>query len=129
MKLFSTCMSLLTTALELYEAQKEKKLYIMMNFFHCVSDRLYLDFYVSSFCSMFSLFLQVNQKMILILTASIMYWSLQKKSGESESTPTEDSGKPGGSIADSADGESQSASSPSTLSQQTMDIENEEASF
>lgn len=29
--------------------------------------------------------LQVNQKMILILTASIMYWSLQKQSSSSSS--------------------------------------------
>ncbi|KAJ0113666.1 hypothetical protein Patl1_01894 [Pistacia atlantica] len=36
----------------------------------------------------------VNQKMILILTASIMYWSLQQ--GEPESPPAEDSGIPDG---------------------------------
>lgn len=83
-------------------------------------------------CSIFLLpedIMEVNQKMILILTASIMYWSLQKKSGESESTTTEDKGNPEGSIADSADGESESASSPSNLSRQAMDIENEEASL
>jgi len=32
------------------------------------------------------LLLQVNQKMILILTASIMYWSLQQQSSSSESS-------------------------------------------
>lgn len=32
---------------------------------------------------------QVNQKMILILTASIMYWSLQQQATEAENTPGE----------------------------------------
>uniref|UniRef100_A0A5B6ZRA6 Putative Fimbrin-like protein 2 n=1 Tax=Davidia involucrata TaxID=16924 RepID=A0A5B6ZRA6_DAVIN len=44
-------------------------------------------------CSIFLLredIMEVNQKMILTLTASIMYWSLQQKVGESESTPAED---------------------------------------
>ncbi|KAI3465519.1 hypothetical protein Pfo_022182 [Paulownia fortunei] len=43
-------------------------------------------------CSIFLLpedIMEVNQKMILTLTASIMYWSLQQKAGESEqSSPT-----------------------------------------
>ncbi|XP_044501747.1 fimbrin-5-like [Mangifera indica] len=46
-------------------------------------------------CSVFLLpedIMEVNQKMILILTASIMYWSLQR--GESESILAEDSGIP-----------------------------------
>ncbi|XP_031262027.1 fimbrin-5-like [Pistacia vera] len=48
-------------------------------------------------CSIFLLpedIIEVNQKMILILTASIMYWSLQQ--GEPESPPAEDSGIPDG---------------------------------
>lgn len=32
--------------------------------------------------------LQVNQKMILTLTASIMFWSLQQPGGELDSVPT-----------------------------------------
>ncbi|KAH7533438.1 hypothetical protein FEM48_Zijuj04G0130600 [Ziziphus jujuba var. spinosa] len=41
-------------------------------------------------CSIFLLpedIIEVNQKMILILTASIMYWSLLQPAGESDSTP------------------------------------------
>ncbi|KAF5741395.1 fimbrin-like protein 2 [Tripterygium wilfordii] len=44
-------------------------------------------------CSIFLLpedIMEVNQKMILTLTASIMYWSLQQQGGESESTQSED---------------------------------------
>lgn len=44
-------------------------------------------------CSIFLLpedIIEVNQKMILTLTASIMYWSLQQPAGESESNPAED---------------------------------------
>ncbi|KAL2474537.1 Fimbrin-5 [Abeliophyllum distichum] len=44
-------------------------------------------------CSIFLLpedIMEVNQKMILILTASIMYWSLQRNVAESDSTPTEE---------------------------------------
>lgn len=33
---------------------------------------------------------QVNQKMMLTLTASIMYWSLQHKAGELESFPSKE---------------------------------------
>lgn len=37
-----------------------------------------------SCCKLFSFCLQVNQKMILTLTASIMYWSLQQTSDDSQ---------------------------------------------
>ncbi|KAL7185898.1 hypothetical protein ACSBR2_027786 [Camellia fascicularis] len=43
-------------------------------------------------CSIFLLpedIMEVNQKMILTLAASIMYWSLRQKAGESGSTPNE----------------------------------------
>lgn len=43
--------------------------------------------------------------MMLILTASIMYWSLQQPAEESESNPAEDSNTPDASPAASADGE------------------------
>lgn len=42
-------------------------------------------------CSLFLLpedIMEVNQKMILMLTASIMYWSLQQSTDESESSPS-----------------------------------------
>ena len=47
--------------------------------------------------------------MILILTASIMYWSLQQpaEESESESCPAEDSNIPDASPAASVDGESE----------------------
>ncbi|KAL3509973.1 hypothetical protein ACH5RR_029374, partial [Cinchona calisaya] len=83
-------------------------------------------------CSIFLLpedIIEVNQKMILTLTASVMYWSLQKKSGESELTAIEEKGTPEGSLADSADGDSEFASTPSALSQQANNIENEEPSL
>lgn len=44
-------------------------------------------------CSIFLLpedILEVNQKMMLTLTASIMYWSLQQKVGESDSSSSKD---------------------------------------
>ncbi|KAF5726488.1 fimbrin-like protein 2 [Tripterygium wilfordii] len=44
-------------------------------------------------CSIFLLpedIMEVNQKMILTLTASIMYWSLQQQGGDSESTESQD---------------------------------------
>ncbi|XP_059664382.1 fimbrin-3-like [Cornus florida] len=51
-------------------------------------------------CSIFLLpedIIEVNQKMILTLTASIMYWSLQQKAEDSESTtPTKDKKAPEG---------------------------------
>lgn len=58
-----------------------------------------------------------------------MYWSLQKKSGESESISMEDKNASEGSMADSADGGSESTSTPSMLSQKASDIENEEPSL
>ncbi|KAK7841593.1 fimbrin-5 [Quercus suber] len=61
-------------------------------------------------CSIFLLpeeIIEVNQKMILILTASIMYWSLQQPAEESESCPAEDSNIPDASPAASVDGESE----------------------
>ncbi|XP_059662921.1 fimbrin-5-like [Cornus florida] len=57
-------------------------------------------------CSIFLLpedIMEVNQKMILTLTASIMYWSLQQKAGES--TPTEDEKAPDAFPEDSVDGD------------------------
>lgn len=42
--------------------------------------------FVSKFLALF--LWQVNQKMMLTLTASIMYWSLQQKAGDSESSPS-----------------------------------------
>ena len=52
---------------------------------------------------------QVNQKMILILTASIMYWSLQQPAEESESSPAEESNVPDASPTASVDGERETA--------------------
>ncbi|KAJ9169989.1 hypothetical protein P3X46_018126 [Hevea brasiliensis] len=45
-------------------------------------------------CSIFLLpedIIEINQKMMLILTASIMYWSLQQQDAESESSAADDS--------------------------------------
>ncbi|CAK7349072.1 unnamed protein product [Dovyalis caffra] len=58
-------------------------------------------------CSIFLLpedIIEVNQKMILILTASIMYWSLQQQ-GDSESSAAEDSDVPDASPHVSVNGE------------------------
>ncbi|KAJ6873911.1 hypothetical protein NC651_032682 [Populus alba x Populus x berolinensis] len=58
-------------------------------------------------CSIFLLpedIIEVNQKMILTLTASIMYWSLQQQ-GYSESSAAEDSDVPDASPPPSVDGE------------------------
>ncbi|KAJ7960297.1 putative Fimbrin [Quillaja saponaria] len=60
-------------------------------------------------CSIFLLpedIIEVNQKMILTLTASIMYWSLQQPADESESTMVEDD-TPDASSAASVDGETE----------------------
>ncbi|XP_057955266.1 fimbrin-5-like isoform X2 [Malania oleifera] len=63
-------------------------------------------------CSIFLLpedIIEVNQKMILTLTASIMYWSLQQpaaETGSTPSTPTEDTSTPDGSPAPSMDDKS-----------------------
>lgn len=54
-------------------------------------------------------FWQVNQKMILILTASIMYWSLQQQTEDSDSTPTDDVGILDPSLVVSVDGDSEIA--------------------
>ncbi|VVA17478.1 PREDICTED: fimbrin-2 [Prunus dulcis] len=66
-------------------------------------------------CSIFLLpedIIEVNQKMMLTLTASIMYWSLQQPEGESESSLN----SPDGSPTASADGETGLASTVSKLS-------------
>lgn len=66
-------------------------------------------------CSIFLLpedIIEVNQKMMLTLTASIMYWSLQQPEGESESSLN----SPDGSPTASADGETGLASAVSKLS-------------
>ncbi|KAL9347550.1 hypothetical protein Peur_058916 [Populus x canadensis] len=58
-------------------------------------------------CSIFLLpedIIEVNQKMILTLTASIMYWSLQQQ-GDSESSAAEDSDVPDASPPPSVNGE------------------------
>ncbi|KAF5459489.1 hypothetical protein F2P56_023430 [Juglans regia] len=63
-------------------------------------------------CSIFLLpedIIEVNQKMILILTASIMYWSLQQPAEESESNPSEESNTPDASSAASMDGDRETA--------------------
>lgn len=63
-------------------------------------------------CSIFLLpedIIEVNQKMILILTASIMYWSLQQPAEESESSPAEESNVPDASPTASVDGERETA--------------------
>ncbi|KAG2713805.1 hypothetical protein I3760_04G192700 [Carya illinoinensis] len=63
-------------------------------------------------CSIFLLpedIIEVNQKMILILTASIMYWSLQQPAEESESNPSEESNTPDASSAASIDGDRETA--------------------
>lgn len=61
-------------------------------------------------CSIFLLpedIIEVNQKMILTLTASIMYWSLQQQSGDSDSVSAEDGDIPDASPAASVDGENE----------------------
>ncbi|XP_021897843.1 fimbrin-5-like [Carica papaya] len=61
-------------------------------------------------CSIFLLpedIIEVNQKMILILTASIMYWSMQQVTEDSESTITEESDIP--EAPSSVDGDSESS--------------------
>ncbi|KAK9285848.1 hypothetical protein L1049_025049 [Liquidambar formosana] len=61
-------------------------------------------------CSIFLLpedIMEVNQKMILTLTASIMYWSLQQPVGESESTPAEGDKIPDASPTASMDSENE----------------------
>ncbi|ONI18252.1 hypothetical protein PRUPE_3G205200 [Prunus persica] len=66
-------------------------------------------------CSIFLLpedIIEVNQKMMLTLTASIMYWSLQQPESESESSLN----SPDGSPTASADGETGLASTVSKLS-------------
>ncbi|XP_021830009.1 fimbrin-5 isoform X1 [Prunus avium] len=66
-------------------------------------------------CSIFLLpedIIEVNQKMMLTLTASIMYWSLQQPEGEPESSLN----SPDGSPTASADGETGLASAVSKLS-------------
>ncbi|XP_050247859.1 fimbrin-5-like isoform X1 [Quercus robur] len=94
-------------------------------------------------CSIFLLpeeIIEVNQKMILILTASIMYWSLQQPAEESESCPAEDSNIPDASPASSVDGESETpldgevcnlainyAASDTAPSDTAPEVENEES--
>lgn len=58
--------------------------------------------------------------MILILTASIMYWSLQQHTVESESSAAEDSDIPGASPAASTDGENEAVLADE-VSNQAMD--------
>ncbi|CAL5341652.1 unnamed protein product [Camellia sinensis] len=64
-------------------------------------------------CSIFLLpedIIEVNQKMILTLTASIMYWSLQQPVDESELSPSSaTSGTPDASPAQSVNGEDESS--------------------
>ncbi|KAM2015438.1 hypothetical protein FF2_045169 [Malus domestica] len=70
-------------------------------------------------CSIFLLpedIMVVNQKMMLTLTASIMYWSLQQPGGEAESNLT----TPDGSPTASADGEKE-ATLASAVSNLSMD--------
>ncbi|XP_065862486.1 fimbrin-1-like [Euphorbia lathyris] len=94
-------------------------------------------------CSIFLLpedIMEVNQKMILTLAASIMYWSLQKAIEEGVSSPIHSNGvaTPEASPAPSVSGEDESPSIGTELSNLSMDdaasdttvsslIENEEA--
>ncbi|KAL6135159.1 hypothetical protein ACLB2K_067387 [Fragaria x ananassa] len=69
-------------------------------------------------CSIFLLpedIIEVNQKMILILTASIMYWSMQQAQGESESGITSPQGSPT-KASDAGESEAGLASEASNLS-------------
>ncbi|KAM1411673.1 hypothetical protein ACFX1X_024535 [Malus domestica] len=73
-------------------------------------------------CSIFLLpedIIEVNQKMMLTLTASIMYWSLQQPGGEAESNLT----TPDGSPTASADGEKEAALA-SAVSNLSVDASN-----
>lgn len=59
-------------------------------------------------CSLFLLpedIMEVNQKMILMLTASIMYWSLQQSADDSESSPSSVAVTPEASPAPSVNGD------------------------
>ncbi|XP_050383649.1 fimbrin-5-like [Argentina anserina] len=69
-------------------------------------------------CSIFLLpedIIEVNQKMILILTASIMYWSMQQAEGESESGAESPEGSPT-KASDAGESEAGLASEVSNLS-------------
>ncbi|GFY97610.1 fimbrin-like protein 2 [Actinidia rufa] len=81
-------------------------------------------------CSIFLLpedIMEVNQKMILTLTASIMYWSLLNKPRESESIPTDDTKVTDVSPAVSTDGEKDTMPAGEVSSLPT-DVGNEEPS-
>ncbi|XP_057507300.1 fimbrin-5-like isoform X2 [Actinidia eriantha] len=81
-------------------------------------------------CSIFLLpedIIEVNQKMILTLTASIMYWSLLNKPRESESIPTDDTRVTDVSPAASADGKKDTTPA-AELSSLPTDVGNEEPS-
>ncbi|KAH7544458.1 hypothetical protein JRO89_XS15G0169700 [Xanthoceras sorbifolium] len=79
-------------------------------------------------CSIFLLpedIMEVNQKMILTLTASIMYWSLQQQVEEGESSPSPANGcsttTPDASPAPSVSGEDESSSLGGEISSLTID--------
>ncbi|XAR67404.1 hypothetical protein NMG60_11002150 [Bertholletia excelsa] len=63
-------------------------------------------------CSIFLLpedIIEVNQKMILTLTASIMYWSLQQQADESEWSPSPAAATPDALLAPSVSGDDESS--------------------
>lgn len=77
-------------------------------------------------CSIFLLpddIIEVNQKMILTLTASIMYWSLQQPVEEGDSSPSLNNGTctPDASPAPSISGEDDSSSLGGEVSNLTID--------
>lgn len=66
-------------------------------------------------CSIFLLpedIMEVNQKMILMLTATIMYWSLQQSSNETESSSSSIASTPEASPQPSANGDGDNSVSP-----------------
>ncbi|MFS7922107.1 putative calponin domain, CH domain superfamily, fimbrin/Plastin [Helianthus anomalus] len=75
-------------------------------------------------CSIFLLpedIMEVNQKMILMLTASLMYWSLQQSKEEAESSPSSVSETPEGSPEASLNGDDDSPVGRPEISKLSID--------
>ncbi|KAI7743954.1 hypothetical protein M8C21_031532, partial [Ambrosia artemisiifolia] len=81
-------------------------------------------------CSIFLLpedIMEVNQKMILMLTASLMYWSLQQSKEDTESSPSSITETPEGSPVASVNGDDESQVSPEISNLSIDDVESDTA--
>ncbi|XP_076937291.1 fimbrin-1-like [Bidens hawaiensis] len=81
-------------------------------------------------CSIFLLpedIMEVNQKMILMLTASLMYWSLQQSKDEAESSPSSIADTPEGSPEVSVNGDDDSQAGPEISNLSIDDVASETA--